>query len=115
VEAIELAIEVGDKGCIVWCLASLGAVASAKGDPKRGARLLGAAEALANSIGGLLHPVDEREYEDWVSNIRTELGEERFAELRAEGQHMPPQQAVDYAAITNEVERKRRNSRASGT
>ncbi len=96
-EAIELAREVGDKGCVVLCLAGLGAVAAAKGKPERAARLLGAAETLGDSIGGLLHPVDEGEYEEWVSSVCTELGEERLAELRGEGKKMTQQEAVDFA------------------
>jgi hypothetical protein len=96
-EAFELAREVGDKGCIVLCLAGLGGVAAAKGEPEHAAGLLGAAEALGDSIGGLLHPVNEREFQHWVSDVRAELGEEKFAELRAEGLKMDFQQAVGYA------------------
>jgi predicted ATPase/class 3 adenylate cyclase len=94
-EAIELAREVGDKGGVVLCLAGLGAAAAATGDPERAARLLGAAKALGDLIGGLLHPVDEREYEEWVSKVRTELGEERFADLWVDGQNAAIHPAVD--------------------
>jgi hypothetical protein len=55
------------------------------------------AEALRDSIGGPLHPIDEREYESCVAAVRAELGEERFVSTRAEGQAMALEQAVAYA------------------
>ncbi|MGH2995718.1 MAG: ATP-binding protein, partial [Gaiellaceae bacterium] len=96
-EALELAREVGDRGCIAWCLAGLGTLAAAAGQPERAVRLLAAAELLRDSIGGPLHPIDQREYESVAAAVRAELGAERFASVRAEGQAMALEQAVAYA------------------
>ncbi len=54
----------------------------------RAIRLWGAARALREKIGAPLHPSYHTDYEKAVSYVREHIGEERFAELSAEGREM---------------------------
>ena len=56
-QSIELARTVGDLGILAWALELLGANRAAT-DPKLAARLLGAAEALRESLGGELEGIE---------------------------------------------------------
>jgi predicted ATPase len=77
-ESLKLADGPGDRGGSPSALDTLAAVALGRGDPKRGAMLLGAAEGARRSIGrhdmwtlSLAHERTERE-------LRAALGDERF-------------------------------------
>ncbi len=78
----------------VWLL---GGVAGASGLPERGARLLGASEAMREAIGSMLEPEDRIEYDRDVAIVRSQLDEEAFAKAWAEGRRMSMEQAVAYA------------------
>ncbi len=71
---------------------------------ERGARLLGAAEALLKEIGGVLYPEDRIPYDGGVSSARSVLGEERFERLRQEGRGMSMEQAVEYALDNSDTQ-----------
>jgi tetratricopeptide (TPR) repeat protein len=108
--------EIGDKHNIAWCLGGVGGARAQIGQTRqtgqkrqrgdvekdveeveRGARLLGAAEALLKEIGSVLEPEDRIPYDGGVSSARSVLGEERFERLRQEGQAMSMEQAIEYA------------------
>jgi predicted ATPase/DNA-binding XRE family transcriptional regulator/Tfp pilus assembly protein PilF len=95
-EGLALDIELGEDGNIAWDLAIFGAVAAARGDPVRGARLLGAAEAIHGDIYVSLGK-ESSAYERFVETARAQLDEEVFASARAQGQAMTVDQAVSYA------------------
>ena len=57
------------------------------------AGLWGAAEALRETIGTPLPPVERDTYERSVAAVRTQLGEKAFATAWAEGRAMTPEQA----------------------
>ena len=76
------------------CLASL---LGLQGQPQRAARLMGASEALLESMGVKLQPNEQRLYDQGVAMVREQLGDETFNALRAEGQAMTLDQAIEYA------------------
>ncbi len=75
-------------------LESLGIVAAEAGDPERAAVLLGAAEAIRDSIGLTLAAREQRESTEARDAIRGELGSQQAAELLDQGRSM----SIDDAA-----------------
>ena len=95
-----------DKFCLAYGIFGLAAVAGARGEPGRAARLWGAAEALREEIGVVsltqweLHAYD---YEGRVSAARDMLGDEgAWEEAFAQGRAMSAEEAVEYA-LSEEV------------
>jgi DNA-binding NarL/FixJ family response regulator len=76
---------------------ALAVVAGELGQPKRAARLLGAAAALQEAGGRAVSPLDLAERERQVASVREVLGDERFAEVWADGQAMSLERALEYA------------------
>jgi hypothetical protein len=70
---------------------------TALGQPGRAARLLGAAEALRETLGFAVPPVDRCAHEQVVATARAGLGEERFATAWAEGRAMSLHEAMALA------------------
>jgi predicted ATPase/class 3 adenylate cyclase len=96
-ESLEVRQEIGDKGGSAWCIERLAEVAQAQANPEKAVRLLSAAAALRISIGSVIDPVDQPEYQQRRTALRTELGEERFAKLWEEGRALKLEQAIAYA------------------
>ena len=95
-----------DKFCLAYGIFGLAAVAAARAEPCRAARLWGAAEALREEIGVVsltqweLHAYD---YEGRVSAARNMLGDEgAWEEAFAQGRAMSAEEAVEYA-LSQEV------------
>src|SRR6266568_5274163 len=82
------------KPIIPAALEGLASVATAQEEPGRAARLWGAAEALRETFGAPLPPVERPGYEQAVSAARTQLGALAFADAWAEGRTMMPEQAL---------------------
>jgi hypothetical protein len=97
-ESLVLCQEVGDLQGILICLERLAGVAGARGDGARAARLLGAAEALRESIGAQMHPSNLPTYERIVTTARALLDDATWAAEWAAGRALPLEQAVAYAA-----------------
>lgn len=93
-ESLSIQDEAGNKQGIIECLAGLAGVAA---DSEKAAKLLGAVEALLDSIGTPLAPADCREYEQGRISTCLQLGRERFVVLCEKGKAMNLQQAVAYA------------------
>jgi predicted ATPase/class 3 adenylate cyclase len=100
-ESLEVRQEIGDKGGSAWCLERLAEVASAQGNPEKAVRLLSAAAALRISIGSVIDPVDQPEYQNRRTALRAELGEERFTAMWEEGRTLTLEQAITYALENN--------------
>jgi predicted ATPase len=79
------------------CLDGLAGVAAVTGQPKRAARLVGAADALRNIRSARLEPVDRVEHERTVAVVRAQLDDSTFAAAWAAGQRMPLKQAIAEA------------------
>jgi DNA-binding NarL/FixJ family response regulator len=76
------------------CVAGLSGVAASQGHPERAARLMGAAEALLETIGARLDPADFVEYTRKVSDVRDLLGTSAFSAAWSAGRAMPVEQAI---------------------
>jgi predicted ATPase len=96
-ESLDVRREIGDKGGSAWCLERLAEVAQAQGEPEKAVRLLSAAAALRISIGSVIDPVDQAEYQNTRAALRTELGEPRFAAAWKDGRALTLEQAIAYA------------------
>jgi tetratricopeptide (TPR) repeat protein len=96
-ESLEVRQEIGDKGGSAWCVERLAEVALAQGNPQKAVRLLSAAATLRISIGSVIDPVDQPEYQARRNELRTQLGQQRFAGLWEEGRALPFEQAISYA------------------
>jgi predicted ATPase/transcriptional regulator with XRE-family HTH domain len=75
----------------------LAAVAAGTNQPKRAARLYGAAQALFESTDYQIPPFDLAEFDRHIQIARDQLGEATFEALAAEGHAMTMEQAIVYA------------------
>ena len=73
-EALSLNRNLGYKKGITTSITGLAGVALAEGQPKRGARLLGAAEFMLETIGGHFDSPDQADYDRFVVGARAMLG-----------------------------------------
>jgi ATP/maltotriose-dependent transcriptional regulator MalT len=93
-ESFTITREIGDKLNTASCLEGLAGVAAALGNPTWAARLLGAAEALRDTLGIPMPPVERPLYERLVATTRPQIGEKAFAKALAEGRSISPEQAL---------------------
>ena len=77
-------------------LTFLAALAAAQRDPVRAFRLMGSAAGMTQ-LGGPAAPLFVRLWEVWLAPARAALEGDAQARAWAEGQAMPPEQAVAYA------------------
>ena len=96
-ESLALWREVGDRSGIGLSLAGLGEVAVSIGQTHKGARLLGASEALLETIGAAMAPDDRIPYQRSVASARAKLREKAFVTARQEGRAMSMEEAIAYA------------------
>ena len=86
--------EVGERWMIAACLVGLGEVVAAQRQLAWAAQLWGAADALRDSLGIPVPPIERADYERSVSAARVHLGERAFATAWAQGRSMAPEQAL---------------------
>jgi ATP/maltotriose-dependent transcriptional regulator MalT len=100
-QTLERAQEVGLPLLLVSALLGVAGVAAEAGQPETGARLLGAAEALATSLGSTIFRRDYPVRDRVLATLRTALGEERLAAAREAGRALTLEAAIAAAqAIT---------------
>ncbi|MCH7800282.1 MAG: hypothetical protein IIC24_01945, partial [Chloroflexi bacterium] len=78
-------------------LLEMASVASAKNDPQRAARLLGAAENAAKTTAPEPSDYERMEFERVTNQVQSGLNDEDFNRLQADGQAMPIEIAVAHA------------------
>ena len=96
VESLQLALKHDRRATIAWCLVGLAELAALHNQPKRGARLLGAAEAMPELYISLW-PDDRLELEQTSEVIHTQLNEADFRTEWEAGKQMTLDEAVEYA------------------
>ena len=98
-EGLELVREFQGSGKrdIAYAFVGLAGVAAAQGQAGRAARLLGAAEAVRESIGFVLPPIYRADYDRDEAAVRAQLDEAVFAAAWAAGRAMSLEQAIAYA------------------
>ena len=94
VRSLTLASKVGDNRDIVLYLEGLADVVAAQEESTWAARLWGCAEALRETMGTPIWPIERARYERTVAAARASLGEKAFAPAWAEGRGMTPEQAL---------------------
>lgn len=78
-------------------MGAIGGAIAALGHPADGARLIGAAFALLDSIGSVFQHSDVSEVEQSISTTRAAMGDEAFERYYAEGFAMPLEEAIQLA------------------
>ena len=101
-EGLEVSRLAGLAHGIIFHLQISAVSAGAQGQPVRLARLWGAAEALSESIGVTLYPIERRDYGPYVDAARTQLDEATWGAALAEGRAMSAEEAVEYALSAQE-------------
>jgi len=93
-ESLAIAMGVGAKQLVAACLEGLASVIAGQGEPAWAARLWGAAEALRETIGKPLPPIEQDTFEHSIAAARAHLGEKPFTFAWSEGRAMTPEQAL---------------------
>jgi tetratricopeptide (TPR) repeat protein len=96
-ESLKLSWEPGNELGMIISLGGLAGVAGASGHPERAAELLGAAEAIRDSLGRTLTPVERAIFDKYVATTRAQVDEQTFATMWAQGQTMTLHQAKTKA------------------
>jgi non-specific serine/threonine protein kinase len=106
-ESLAIRLEIGERGGLAWCLEKLAeaVVLQAQALPaqrrrleyQRAGRILGAAQALRQSVNAVIDPADQPAYENLRTALQAALGSELFSETWAAGAALPVQAAVDQA------------------
>jgi hypothetical protein len=96
-ESLAIFRELGDKEGIAQNLEGLAALAVARAQLVRAARLFGAAEGLREAMGAPLRSADRAEHDRSVAAARAALGEEAFTAAWAEGRAMSLEHTVILA------------------
>jgi predicted ATPase/Tfp pilus assembly protein PilF/transcriptional regulator with XRE-family HTH domain len=95
-ESLVILRDMGDRR-IAECLLGLAQLARVQAQPERAARLLGAIQAVLESIQGCLETAARASYNSTMLAVRAELGNDQFAAAWAETQSMPLEQIIAYA------------------
>ena len=93
-ESIAVARKAGDRRTVAFGLEGFASVVAAQGELAWAARLWGAAEALRETTGAPLPPVEHVPYERAVVAACAQLGEKSFAASWAEGRLVTLEQAL---------------------
>ncbi|HZO87161.1 MAG TPA: tetratricopeptide repeat protein [Chthonomonadaceae bacterium] len=96
-ESLELFLEMGNKRCIAYVLEGLSGLALAQEQPEQAVRLYAAAAALRKAIDAPLPPATQEEYDHFLADVRSALGEEVFASAWTEGSFLSLEQAIACA------------------
>jgi hypothetical protein len=98
-EALGIARQREDEWMFPYLLSRLAAVAVERGDLKRAATLIGAAEAMMTTQGAAWPPDERPHYEQTVAALTGAMGTADFEEARLGGHNLPVHEAVQ-AALT---------------
>jgi DNA-binding CsgD family transcriptional regulator len=114
-ESLARARAIEDQELLVTCMEGLAMVAFAQGEPVWAARLWGAAEALRETIGEPLPPVERVAYEMGVAATRRRLGEKGFTTAWVEGRAMTLEQVLIAQSPPTSVDTSQATTRTAGT
>jgi tetratricopeptide (TPR) repeat protein len=96
-EALRRLAELEFKDIIGYCFEGLAAVLAFTGQGDAAARLLGAAEALRESLGVELAPAERETHDQTTAAVRQGIGEERFSAEWRQGRELALDEAIAYA------------------
>jgi predicted ATPase/DNA-binding SARP family transcriptional activator len=96
-QALRRLAELEFRDVIGYCFEGLAAVLAFTERPEEAAQLLGAAEALRESLGVALAPAEQTTHDETVEAVRSSLNEDRFGAAWLRGREMPLEEAIAYA------------------
>lgn len=97
-QGLEIYHELDDKIELANALKYLSGLASLKSDKHEwAARLMGAAEALRDSVNAPVSPLEQPHYDEVVARLHAHLDESTISTAWAEGRLMTLEQALEYA------------------
>jgi predicted ATPase/DNA-binding SARP family transcriptional activator len=96
-EALRRLAELEFRDVIGYCFEGLAAVLAFTGEAESAARLLGAAEALRESVGVGLAPAERQTHESTAAAVREALGEEQSRTAWLLGRELSLDEAIAYA------------------
>jgi predicted ATPase len=96
-EALRRLAELEFKDVIGYCFEGLAAVLALTERGEEAARLLGAAEALRESLGVGLAPAEQATHDETVTAVKAALGEGRFSAAWRQGRELALDEAIAYA------------------
>jgi hypothetical protein len=94
---LELAVGAGRRVLAAWSVSELAEPALGLGELQLGARLVGAAEAALERMGGRIYPGDTPAHERVVAGLIAALGREEYDRCYAAGATLTFDQSVDVA------------------
>jgi len=89
--------KIGHRAAVAHQLECFAFLAKAHEESERALRLLGAAEILRERINIHMQPLERREYEREVTDLRASMSEDEFKTLWAEGRSMSMDEAIAFA------------------
>ena len=94
-EALHIQHEMGDRLSLAYTLESIAAAAQLQGSSEAALRFFAAAEALRESLGAPLPPLEKASNDRMVQEVRIALGPERFAALWTAAKTVPLEKLVE--------------------
>lgn len=96
-EALRIQHEMGDRLSLAYTLESIAAAAQLQGSSEAALRFFAAAEALRESLGAPLPPLEKVSNDKIVYEVRIALGPERFAALWTAAKTVPLEKVIQSA------------------
>jgi hypothetical protein len=96
-QGIQLALQIKSDSQLASTIMMMAGVYTSQSPAEKGARLMGAAEAMLESTGVVLQPADKIEVVRYQSDLREHLGEKAYEEAYQEGRQMNPDVAIASA------------------
>ena len=94
-EALHIQHEMGDRPSLAYTLESIAAAAQLQGSSEAALRFFAAAEALRESLGAPLPPLEKASNDQLVQEVRIALGPERFAALWTAAKTVPLERVIE--------------------
>lgn len=104
-ESLRERFNAADAQVVPHCLDAIAWVFNAQDQPEKAARLLGAAQSVAEQAGVVLLPIWQADRERAASETRARLGDQRFQELMEEGRALSVSHAIQLALEPAELAR----------
>lgn len=107
-ESLQLRLAAGDRPGTIYSLNSLALLSEELGLPEQSVRLQAAMETFRERVGAPVGNLYNGMFDDLNAKLTARLGEEKFAELWAEGQKMSPEEitpTLNFEAALTEREK----------
>ncbi len=85
-DSLFLRMDIGDKGGIAWCLEKLAEAAILERQPQKAVKIFASAASLRSPIDSVIDPVDQPEYDLFLSELRSRLDQKIFTACWEEGE-----------------------------